>query len=666
MVKLKLLEEPHPHPLTFMEGRINCREGMLCCGCNKELYPPAFICSTCNFYIHQSCIHLPPLLRSRFHPNHLLSHAAINHDHCHCCWQRPRDCIYTCSPCGFVIDIKCAISDTKQSGLQLVAGQTYQHFTHPHPLILEEQITGRRKLVVCHLCEMLLVSGPTYFCPICDIRFHKACAELPREKLHLELHPHPLFLFPHRWDEPFCHTCKNRCSSFVYNCVECDFNLHVTCLLSSHHKHYFTRFRNRMGFQCLLCGWNSYDFPWFCTICHLLAHKECAELPLSLRVVGHECSLSFKYSHPNNLRCEICRKKVEPQFAAYNCSKCSYVIHLSCAAKKMFEEVGAVLPFNGITSLRDGASAIHILDSNCEHELVLYNQEEEDGNGNGNGNGNVNDDNRCHGCMRHISAAMPYYGCVNCDLFLHKICADLPVMNWHLLHQHPLTLIPTQDVVFQCNACLQFCHGCYAYHCEECRFMLDIRCALTPTKQFKHPSHRHLLSLAQYNMVNQTCHGCGQSNNTVFECHDGCCSNFSLDYRCATLPLQARSRYDAHFLDLSFSAEDESGEYYCDVCEEERNPSVCFYHCKMCQFAVHIECVLGEYPWLKYGLYETHRHPLALVAEGKMNFSPCGHCGKSCAGNLAYECRRCKFNVHAVGQCYHKQILQGKIIFDIK
>ncbi|MBA0803894.1 hypothetical protein Gohar_014057 [Gossypium harknessii] len=42
--------------------------------------------------------------------------------------------------------------------------------------------------------------------------------------------------------------------------------------------------------------------------------------------------------------------------------------------------------------------------------------------------------------------------------------------------------------------------------------------------------------------------------------------------------------------------EDDSGKYYCDFCEEERNPNDDIYYCEECngQTIAHIECVLAE------------------------------------------------------------------------
>ncbi|MBA0877596.1 hypothetical protein Goshw_028872 [Gossypium schwendimanii] len=41
-------------------------------------------------------------------------------------------------------------------------------------------------------------------------------------------------------------------------------------------------------------------------------------------------------------------------------------------------------------------------------------------------------------------------------------------------------------------------------------------------------------------------------------------------------------------------AEDDSGDYYCDMCETKRNPEIDVYYCAECNYIAHIDCVLFE------------------------------------------------------------------------
>jgi hypothetical protein len=40
--------------------------------------------------------------------------------------------------------------------------------------------------------------------------------------------------------------------------------------------------------------------------------------------------------------------------------------------------------------------------------------------------------------------------------------------------------------------------------------------------------------------------------------------------------------------------EDDSGEYYCDIYEEERDPKHWFYYCEDCSYPAHVVCILGN------------------------------------------------------------------------
>jgi hypothetical protein len=82
----------------------------------------------------------------------------------------------------------------------------------------------------------------------------------------------------------------------------------------------------------------------------------------------------------------------------------------------------------------------------------------------------------------------------------------------------------------------------------------------------------------------------------TFDCNT---CGFRLCIKCATLPLVARHRYDTHLLHLTYAAtEDNSEDYYCEICEEVMNEEFWFYYCKDCDVAAHPRCILGE-TWLE-------------------------------------------------------------------
>ncbi|XP_022155637.1 uncharacterized protein LOC111022694 [Momordica charantia] len=469
-------------------------------------------------------------------------------------------------------------------------------------------------------------------------------------------HEHPLILLPTiGFNGTICNSCKNDCREFVYRCPPCNFNLHVACLKSFNHEHSFTKFWSPAEFVCRACGEKGDEFSWFCVTCHLPVHKKCAELPLTLRIYGHrrhDLRLTY-FRHgaefvPNKIDCKFCCEEIKTQYAGYGCYECNYFVHLNCASSQS-------MPIDAIDSSDDddddqiteisGTEIQHFIHP---HGLKFFPPKE------------VGQDRVCNGCMKGLLSTPPSntYGCKQCDFIVHKQCLELPLKKRNFLHKHKLTLISIPDFVFQCEACRQHFHG-FAYHCRACFSTFDTRCASIKIP-FEHPGHEHPLSLNRTN-EDHNCEGCGEGvkKKLAFRCVH---CDFHLDARCATLPATVRHRADAHPLELGF-VEEEGEEYYCDVCELEREPQVWFYGCRECSFSAHLECVVGEFPHVKSKMHEAHRHPLNLAMKwkGVEQGGDCAACGESCSDDLAFECGVCKFNVHAVGHCYHRGTVQGKL-----
>lgn len=88
-------------------------------------------------------------------------------------------------------------------------------------------------------------------------------------------------------------------------------------------------------------------------------------------------------------------------------------------------------------------------------------------------------------------------------------------------------------------------------------------------------------------------------------------------------------------------------EYYCVICEEERDPTNWFYYCANCNFAAQPHCILGNYPYINFGIayaYENHQHPITFVEKTKFS-SPCDACGNGFK-DIALECTQCASTVH--------------------
>nr|XP_023897934.1 uncharacterized protein LOC112009826 [Quercus suber] len=474
-----------------------------------------------------------------------------------------------------------------------------QHFSHPkHPLVFnEDRIYGKD----CYGCRERIL-GPSYSCRECwwlPIFHHKSCAELPLGLLHHPLHPlHPLILFYEGTDHPEgelsnCEVCKERRWQYCYFCYRCNFKLHIKCgslapttEAPEVHHHQLTPYWKWMTFTCDLCGKEDKGMPYVCTSCGFGIHTRCTNFPGTLKVVRHNHPLNLIHSlelHQSNSQlCQLCFLKLDINYGLYYCSKCDFAAHLDCAiarrniedinllelkeeesteSKAMLENVDSKLDqsFDSEickvikTTMGEGGTKIatEIKHFSHEHHLKLTDEE-------------VPNNKICDGCGRAILTPS-FYRCVesNCSFFLHIFCAKLPKIKRHPLHQHPLTL--TYRPGFWCEACAQRCNG-LVYYCERCIFVLDVKCSLI-SNTLTHACHEHPLFLSITN-YDQKCSICGTERYQVFRCTT---CEFVLDFKCATLPQTAWYNQHEHPFTLCYTPEDKSGEYYCDICEEERD-----------------------------------------------------------------------------------------------
>ncbi|XP_030958473.1 uncharacterized protein LOC115980349, partial [Quercus lobata] len=297
--------------------------------------------------------------------------------------------------------------------------------------------------------------------------------------------------------------------------------------------------------------------------------------------------------------CQLCVQKVNTNYGFYYCSKCDFVAHLDCAADyrnreninlqelkegenedpELDQSVGsAAYKVKNIKEREDGTEiAIEIRHFSHEHGLKLSDDE-------------VLDNEKCNGCVQAISP--PFYSCLNCSFFLHESCAKLPRKKRHPFHQHLLTLFHV-NTTFECYACKRNFNG-FIYWCGICQFKLDFQCSLI-SNILTHPGHEHQLLLSSIESKHN-CSCCDSKISPIFRCTT---CKFALDFKCATLPQTARYKQHEHPFTLRYTAEDESSEYYCDICEEERNSKHWFYYCANCDYPTHTKCILGKNPNVK-------------------------------------------------------------------
>ncbi|XP_030543083.2 uncharacterized protein LOC115750074 [Rhodamnia argentea] len=488
-------------------------------------------------------------------------------------------------------------------------GQSRLQFAHEHPLT---SFPATRK-VFCRGCKMEISEEEAYGCRECNFFLHEACAKAPQvvenhpfhpeHRLHLRCRPGDLF---RKTEDPACRICETR-SSIGYSCHNCKFFLDLSCVISimaceddeeredsrkrspssmnrsleSLHRHQLSSYHSKTQtkIKCDICDGHIPSGDFFgCSDCTLFLHASCAQPPMEIQHYLHpEHTLTFaKCPGEKEHQCPICEYPVRSEYHCYTCEMCDFFIHQTCASATLSDlekEVG-----------RTVQCSFH------EHvELKLY----------------YNDGffENCAVCERTIEGKTLAYRCFSqgCSFKIHKPCANLPSNLAHPSHLlHPLTLRfkpPNEDEDIECRCCDKGISGLFAFSCGECNFYLHVACAQKPT--WKHPFHEHDLFHFAYlekgSRPNKSkCGACLKRCSYDFLCCAQC--DFTLHYYCSQLPSTMKSEHYWEPLVLHDSyIEDDSGEYYCDICEKRRDPNKWVY-CSEAgnyQLIAHVECALS-------------------------------------------------------------------------
>ncbi|KAL0866227.1 hypothetical protein Bca101_045345 [Brassica carinata] len=376
--------------------------------------------------------------------------------------------------------------------------------------------------------KLLMMSDYThYYCNICDLEFHEACLNKPNPKSH----HHSLALLP-----------------------------------------------RPLSFPCNACGLIDEDEPSFaCYQCNYVVHQSCIDLPRVIKITRHLHRLSHTpYLPVKVLPCRICYRNVDIKYGQYSCNHddCSYVAHSKCATHKSIwdgkelewesEECGNnaedIAPYKKV-----GGGLIE----HCWHENHYLKLENYDG--------KRDLKKQCQACM-HSIISRDFYSCIECDFFLHEVCANLPRKVDHALHINTLSMepYPRYNVDFMmshCSACSHLSSG-MKYSCRKkgCvykgkKFQVDANCILVP-ECFTHESHaEHSLFISSFIYTDESeihCEGC---NREVDGYHLECVScEFALCYRCATIPHEIYHKYDEDPLTLCYGEDGVEDTYWCEVC----------------------------------------------------------------------------------------------------
>ncbi|KAF4371118.1 hypothetical protein F8388_020845 [Cannabis sativa] len=228
------------------------------------------------------------------------------------------------------------------------------------------------------------------------------------------------------------------------------------------------------------------------------------------------------------------------------------------------------------------------------------------------------------------------FGCRECDFYMDVECTQMSSNSiittysnegqhciQHSSHPHLLQLVNpsyADDMNVSCFACYESSDDdieVYYYGCIRCKYFLHKQCIYQLPQQIQfshHPNNHTHLSLHmkwQFEKIHTTHDRCNvhdnclkqlvmKSNSKEFSKTDssifGCLEcDFKLHLLCGPLPSVIKHESHMHCLNLVDSCiEDTFGDYYCDICEEERDPRLRVYYCGHCKYVAHVHCVISE------------------------------------------------------------------------
>ncbi|KAL8256829.1 hypothetical protein R6Q59_028870 [Mikania micrantha] len=591
--------DEHEHPLTLIdlwseqlqheeEDEEDEEDGLiakqdfrcLCCRCKEEITlfdRYYYTCCQCNLSFHKFCANLPETLVVSFHEHTLMNFRRFEFTCVICQKDHEDEDSYHCPLCYYNVDVKCAM---KSKSLMY-------HPSHPHPFFC---IVSKQILCECFACGKEH-KGIFYICSVCyDMFLHSHCAFLPN-KLQIQhttnnvfSHIHPLTLaytFPTDDQKskfyPNCRVCLEFFypNLWIYRCEKCRYYVHLGCATSREEP--FMSILTSPGTGKLIRNYEEANYP---NLLHLpfpdpsyslLKHLFFEENISITTIVGTKTH-NISHQHPLILDCST-----------------DHDITRSIASSSRIVKT---------ISFHDPMKSIQLL---------------------------------CDGCVRPITTK-PIYMCANedCNFVLHEWCTRLPVeLKSHYSHpQHTRLVLRSKSPdkffkVFYCDICGLPCNG-FVYHCEECGYNIDVNCAFIP-EEITHASHpNHLLSRVRQGETTYKCRICSfpiWEKDFTYSCKN--CDNFYLHPWCALLiPETTRHKCDKHPMKLSyFPIENHKSEYFCEICEEELNPQLAFYHCYECMQSMHPACAPSILCYETHtgdlkrrgAIYKFANHPLNLI-----------------------------------------------------
>nr|XP_011469636.1 PREDICTED: uncharacterized protein LOC101313941 [Fragaria vesca subsp. vesca] len=684
----------HEHPLMYKEESPPKNEAsgepVSCSACGEPVLGPNYSCNQCSdefIILHKPCAQLGREIQHPMHnhPLTILTRDARQYEEflCDICHALSYGKSYSCSKCGFNLDLKCA------AGLTNIV--CIEHFSHQHLLrFIENPSQAKRGSPALCIGCLEPVLGPSYYCDramtysTCSVFLHKSCAELPLEIQHPMHRQHSLILNLNRARDHQCDACDKDCGRrFNYSCFQCGFNLDLRCASEEGYKHFSHQhplmFKKgggndkRKGYTVPLVVCDGCHDPilgprYTCINryrrrrCSFNLHKSCADLPGEIQHPLHRQHSLFLLNTIQDIRirclCNACNKVCRYR---YNCSVCDFNLHLKCASKWQ-----------------------NILDDSHQHQYIVPPMEM------------IDLQINCHICGDYWTGSRVFYTCSICQLLVHEECASLPSDTKIPGHQHRLKLTWFLQEIYPKE---EFCKICSTnigksptvYYCQECcEYVAHPTCitveyfqkeenqgrSLGPIKkkdrsldinhitegddyesddaeEIRHFSHQHLLVSKDYHHEVKddrllTCQGCVRPiTEDFYSCtkqeEESC--QFYLHKICARLPEKMLlPLLHQHQFTLHSQAPSIDGVFQCSMCGIFHHGFV--YSCDKCalqtggNLLLDSECIMY---WENRDLkHESHAHRLLLDMNWEEDI-----CCRGCGSKIffCFSCKRCNFHL---------------------
>ncbi|XP_021282468.1 uncharacterized protein LOC110415216 [Herrania umbratica] len=592
-----------------------------CNACKGELedYPcQNYYCNKCNFWLHVFCIRLLPTLKHNCHEHDLTYFIVTNKEDfkCNLCdgncnaaaeWSilNPFSWFYGKSDCAFYRCVQCDLNFHLNC---IPIPRTTKHRYHRHSLILKDSFkeddSGE---YYCDICEEERNSeNHVYCCEKCTYIAHIECAInegnskelLPRRHQFIDMKLDLGNTSGMAVEQEEMEQVETRQSHIEYPALsepaETNGSIHNGQFkrqiqhFSHHHPLSFLEIIEKHEIPCCdACKMGILGPAYVCESDEYYLHQTCAELFQDVQHPLHsQHPLKLLTTCPTDQGRFICDEcgDISKGFV-YFCWECEFKLDLKCAALTTSQNEGQRLKQTKGYSKKSHFSHEHMLVfTNCRPYFKKF---------------------HCNGCNLPIVGAA--YCCLACSYILHESCLALPQqMKFQFHPEHPLVAKLTQffEIFNRCHACgTGFRWTNIRYSCSECSLDLHFSCANSLKWPLKHKSHIHNLyyfgtesqKLFENENISFSCNTCSKTCvGPSYRCLE-CAINFHLE--CIPIPQRVKSDCHIHPFTLVDSfVEDDSGEYYCDVCEEEKHSKDHIYFCEECNglFVAHIECALAK------------------------------------------------------------------------